>query len=57
MRFAGMPDEGALPADVLESRRARETESLPKFKAGAASSIDSMAACHDFLFQRHAAYC
>jgi len=56
LRVAGVPDQGALPEDVLAARTEREQASLRSFLAGTCQKYTSMAAVQAWLFSAHDAY-
>ena len=53
---AAVPDEGALDADALAARLAREAASLAAFRAGVGARIRTMAQAQRWLFTEHGAY-
>lgn len=53
---AAVTDDGALDADALAARLAREAASLRSFRAGVGARIGTMGAAQAFLFGQHAAY-
>lgn len=53
---ASVPDEGAVDAEALASRVAREEASLASFRGGVGASIATLEQAHEFVFQKHGAY-
>ena len=56
LRCAAVPDDGALDADALAARLAREAASLASFRAGVGARISTMAQAQRWLFTEHGAY-
>ena len=56
LRAAGVPDAGALPADVLAARVEREAASLRSFAAGTSQRYRTMGEVQTWLFTCHDAY-
>lgn len=56
LRTLAVPDGGAVEADALAARAAREAASLAAFLAGVGATVTTIEAAHEFMFARHGAY-
>jgi len=56
LSFRSVDDEGALPAEVLSSRRVKEASSLRAFWAGELARMRRLEQVHQFMYTQHSAY-